>query len=163
MSHAGRFYVWLLYCITNINPLACILTPGSDLFHIYNAAAFDSLILAWLHDFYLRCAWLIYAFLEGYQWSVYSKIRTIVSRGKTFYFRRALSFIDYKSLRHQPAQNGLEQHAGSISTCSFQRYGDGYWLFRGVARISQRGVLNSADPFSANKNSSPKTTFSYFR
>ena len=30
---------------------------------------------------------------------------------------------------------------------------------RGIARISQRGVLNSTDAFSANKNSSPKTMF----
>ena len=34
---------------------------------------------------------------------------------------------------------------------------------RGVAGTSQRGVLNSADAFSADKNSLPKATFGYFQ
>ena len=34
---------------------------------------------------------------------------------------------------------------------------------RGVASISQRGVLNSADAFSADKNSLPKAAFGYFQ
>ena len=36
-------------------------------------------------------------------------------------------------------------------------------LCRGVARISQRGVLNSVDAFSADKNSLPKAAFGYFQ
>ena len=35
-------------------------------------------------------------------------------------------------------------------------------IIKGVARIFQREVLNSADAFSADKNSLPKTMFRYF-
>ena len=38
-------------------------------------------------------------------------------------------------------------------------------MLRGVARLSQRGVLNSADAFSADcgKNCLPKAAFGYFQ